>query len=202
MAFDQAIWYLKIILPEDTVWWIYLCNCNLATTFFRFWRVVSADLTKRLKELYSADGQIVIPLEGLAISQPGNQLGYEHTKLHERYILSHRHAEESFMAVNFQGWNLQGSTDWRSAPGNLEPFFSSFFFYICPPPLHFLPSLSEKIKIQAFEKLQIKWNTFWTFIFKWAAAAASVASDRFGAKLIIPHKKALLSVLTQGWFAG
>lgn len=70
MAFDQAIWYLKIILPEDTVWWIYLCNCNLATTFFRFWRVVSADLTKRLKELYSADGQIVIPLEGLAISQP------------------------------------------------------------------------------------------------------------------------------------
>ena len=76
--------------------------------------------------------------------------------------------------------------------------------YVCPPSLHFLPPLREKkiIKIQAFEKLQIIWNTFWTFILKWGAAAASAASVRFGAKLIIPHKRALLSVLTQGWDAG
>ncbi len=74
--------------------------------------------------------------------------------------------------------------------------------YICPPSLHLLPPLREKIQIQAFEKLQIIWNTFWTFILKWGAAAASAASVRFGAKLIIPHKRALLSVLTQGWDAG
>lgn len=111
--------------------------------------------------------------------------------------------KQSFMAVKFQGWNVQGATDWRYAPGNLEPFFT--------PPLR-LPSIiafptssqreKKKIKIEAFEKLQIIWNTFWTFILKWGAAAASAASVRFGAKLIIPHKRALLSVLTQGWDAG
>lgn len=61
---------------------------------------------------------------------------------------------------------------------------------------------SSQEKKQAFEKLQIIWNTFWTFILKLGAAAVCVASVRFGAKLIIPYKKALLSVLTQGWDAG
>lgn len=29
--------------------------------------------------------------------------------------------KQNFMAVNFQGWNVQGATDRRYAPGNLEP---------------------------------------------------------------------------------
>ena len=35
--------------------------------------------------------------------------------------------EQSFMAVKFQGWNVQGATDWRYAQGNLEPFFYPSF---------------------------------------------------------------------------
>lgn len=169
---------------------------------FHFWRVVSADLTKGLKELYSADGQIVIPLVSLTISQPGNQLVDAHTKLHERYILSHSGAEEKFHGCELPRRKSTGG-QWlkicTTQPWTI--FFSSFFTYVLHHCISYLLSV-KKIKIQAFEKLQIIWNIFWTFIFKWAAAAASVASDRFGAKLIIPHKKALLSLLTQGWLAG
>lgn len=91
----------------------------------------------------------------------------------------------------------RGARGWRYAPDNLE----LFFLYIFSLALHFLLPLKKKIfkkkRMQAFEKWQIIWNTFWTFILKWGAEAACVATVRFGAELIIPNKKALLSVHTE-----
>lgn len=69
-AFDQAIWYLKIIFAwGHSVCWIYLCNYNLATTS-PILRVKCKPATKGLnKHIYNADGQTVIP----PVSQSGNQ---------------------------------------------------------------------------------------------------------------------------------
>lgn len=70
------------------------------------------------------------------------QPGDEHTKIREPSILSHsRKKKQSFMPVNFRGWNVlggwvggggggwRGGTDWRYAPCNLEYIFFLLFFF-------------------------------------------------------------------------
>ena len=117
---------------------------------------------------------------------------------------------QSFMAVKFQGWNVQGRGG-RGGHRRLK---------ICtrqPWTIFFLTPSSHLPSAAAFRtSSQGKWNTntgiwkaadymkihLWTFILKWGAGAACAASVRFGAKLIIPQKKAVLSVLTQRWDAG
>ncbi len=208
-AFDQAIWYLKIMLPEDTLFaeFTYATATLLQPLPFLKGHKCKPASKGLQKHIYSADGQIVIPPVSRPFKQSVSQAA-SWAMSTQRYVSITSSPTvmqtQSFTAVKFQGWNVQGATDWRYAPGNLEPFF--FFYPFFTSVLHHCISYllsGKKIKIQAFEKLQIIWNTFWTFILKWgAAAAASAASVRFGAKLIIPHKRALLSVLTQGWDAG
>lgn len=94
-----------------------------------FWRVVSADLTKGLTppHIYSADGQIVIPLVSLAISQPGSQLGDEHTKIREHYILSHSDAEAKFHGCKLPRLKYTGG-HWLKICTR-QPLTVFFFFF-------------------------------------------------------------------------
>lgn len=157
---------------------------------------------KKKKDVYSADGQIVVPV----VSKPDKQ---SVSQAASWMMSTQRYAsitssptvmqKRSFTAVKFQGRSVQGGTDWRYAPGNLEPFSTLFFMSVllhCIPCLLLQKKKITKKKIQAFEKLKIMWNTFRTFILKWGAEAACAASVRFGARLIIPNKKPLLSVHT------
>lgn len=94
------------------------------------------------------------------------QPGDEHTKIREPSILSHsRKKKQSFMPVNFRGWNVLGG--WVGGGGGGGPptedthratlniFFSSFFLTpLCLSSItaFLTPSLWRKIQIQTFEK--------------------------------------------------
>lgn len=131
-AFDQAIWYLKIILPEDTLFaeFTYATATLLQPLPFLKGRKCKPASKGLQKHIYSADGQIVIPPVSRPVRQSVSQAASWAMSTQKYVSITSSPTvmqKQSFMAVKFQGWNVQGATDWRYAPGNLEPF--SFFFY-------------------------------------------------------------------------
>lgn len=140
-AFDQAIWYLKMILPEDTLYAEFTCTTATLLQPLSFLRGSKCRTNTKNPYIYSADGQIVIPLVSLAISQASSQSGDEHTKIREHYILSHSDAEAKFHGCELPRLKCTGG-HWQKIctrqPWTPPPS------YVWPPSLHFLPPLSEK----------------------------------------------------------
>ena len=147
-AFDQAIWYVKIVLPEDTPYaefthatatspqplpWLKGRKCEPATKGLK-------------KHIYSADGQIVIPPVSQAISQPGCQLGDEHTKIREHYILSHSDAVAKFHGCEVPRLKCTGGHRLKIRTRQPWTFFLPPFFTSVLPSLHFPTSSQGKKK--------------------------------------------------------
>lgn len=149
-AFDQAIWYLKIILPEDAP----CAQFTHASPTSPHPLPIpegrrSKPATKGLKKhVYSADGQTVVPPVSQAISQPGNQLGDEHTKIRKHYILSHSDAEAKFHGCEVPRLKCTGGYRLKTCTRQPWTCFFIYFFrlllYVCLPSVHFPTSSQGK----------------------------------------------------------
>lgn len=101
---------------------------TLLTTFPNFKGYKFKSAVKWLKKhTYVADGQIVIPTVSQAISQPGSQLGDEHTKIREHYILSHSDAEAKFHGCEVPRLKCTGGHWLKICTRQPWTFFYPFF---------------------------------------------------------------------------
>lgn len=104
------------------VGYIYLSNANFTTDNKKEW--LKKKNFKKRSNIYCVIGQTVIPLESQqSISQAASWGMNTQQYVSITSSPTVQRQKESFLAVKFQGWNVQGGTDWRYAPGNLEPFF-------------------------------------------------------------------------------
>lgn len=159
----EDLWPVNLIffLLGDSVYWVYLCNFSLPILKGRKFMPTTEGLKKHV---CGADGQVVIPPLSQAISQPVWQWAHEDMLTLQPLPQWFRDRVSWLWSFKAEMYRTEGGlTDWLKICTRQPWTFFFFFFtpsFCCPPLMHFLPPPKEKIKIEAFEKLQIIWNTF------------------------------------------